>query len=382
MDKIFDYVKWRSDLKFDVQKINEVDLAIFAQLIMIPYQKYIDMPLYKTDNYITLEELGKQIKPHKKDIVNTIGLVVPSEIAHLLDVIRKTKRYKDIKLSNYISDISTKREIQFTAFTLEIDKQIVVVFSGTDDTLVGWKENINMIYDYETPAQKEAVDYLEYIAKTNDNIIVTGHSKGGNLAMFSYVYSNENTQNKVYKVYNFDGQGFAKELDDKQIESCNKIVTYSGDTGIVGYLFNHYEKHILVECDSLGLYQHDLFTWSIDIDHFSKASKRTEDSIYIEAKVKKMLENMDYTIREKFSNAIYNILLVTKTETLSELNANKFRLIKSYLGTNKEDRKLLDKILRELLLDKIVFKNVFQMVKDFGVKEKEKNKFLKQLDRK
>lgn len=382
MDKIFDYIRWRSDLTVNVEKINEVDMAIFSQLIMIPYKKFIDMPLYQTDASITIEELGKYMKPHKKEVINTIGLVVPSQIVSLLDIIRKTKRYKDIKLTNYVSDISTQREIQFTAFTLEIDDHTIVVFSGTDDTIIGWKENINMIYDYPTPAQIESVKYLEYIAKNKKHVEVIGHSKGGNLAMYSYTFANNETQNKVTKVYSFDGQGFSDELNEEQILKCNKITTYCGDTGIVGYLFNHYEKHCLVACDSQGLYQHDLFSWSINVDHFEKATKRSEDSIYIENKVKTMLENMDYSMREKFSNAIYNILVCTNSNTLLELNANKFKLIKSYFGSNKEERKVLDKTLRELFLDKVVFKNIFQMFKDFTVKEKEKNKMIREIDRK
>ena len=118
------------------------------------------------------------------------------------------------------------------------------------------------------------------------------------------------------------------------------------------------------------------------MDHFEKATKRSEDSIYIENKVKTMLENMDYSMREKFSNAIYNILVCTNSNTLLELNANKFKLIKSYFGSNKEERKVLDKTLRELFLDKVVFKNIFQMFKDFTVKEKEKNKMIREIDRK
>ena len=104
--------------------------------------------------------------------------------------------------------------------------------------------------------------------------------------------------------------------------------------------------------------------------------------IYIENKVKTMLENMDYSMREKFSNAVYNILVCTNSNTLLELNANKLKLIKSYFGSNKEERKVLDKTLRELFLDKVVFKNIFQMFKDFTVKAKEKNKMIKEIDRK
>lgn len=382
MDKIFDYIKWRSDLTFNVEKVNEVDMAIFSQLIMIPYKKYIDMPLYKTEDAITIETLGKLMKPHRKEVINTIGLVVPSQIASLLNQIRKTKRYKDIKLTNYVCDISTQREIQFTAYTLEFDEHTVVVFSGTDDTIVGWKENINMIYDYPTPAQIEAVKYLEYIAKDKKHVEVCGHSKGGNLAMHSYIYSDNETQNKVTKVYNYDGQGFSDDLTEEQILKCNKITTFCGDTSIVGYLFNHYEKHSLVVCDSQGLYQHDLFSWSVNVDHFEKTNKRSEDSIYIENKIKKMLENMDFSVREKFSNAVYNILVCTNAKTLLELNAKKTQLLKSYFGSNRDERKLLDRTLRELFLDKIVFKNIFQMFKDFNIKAKEKDQLIKDIDRK
>lgn len=377
MDKIFDYVKWRCDLTFEQEEINEIDLAILSQLIMIPFEKYIKMPCLESDDKITIEDVGKQLHPFKKEIMKMIGLVVPIDSVTLLENVSNTRRFKDLEITNYISDICTQKEIQFTAFSIKINDKIIVVFSGTDDTLVGWKENLNMIHCFPTPAQEEAVKYVEYISSRNNKIIITGHSKGGHLAMHSYIYANSESQNKVIKVYNFDGQGFSEKLNKKQIKQCEKIITYGGDTSIVGYLFNHYEEHYLVSSDSQGLYQHDIFSWEVDINHFKQAKCRNKDSIYIENKIQTMLENMDFSTRERFTDTLYNALVYTKSSTLSELNANKLGLIKSYLRIDKKERKVLEDTLRELLLDKVIFRNVFQMLKDFNVKEKQKVKQIK-----
>lgn len=377
MNKIFDYVKWHGDLTFAREQLNEIDLAILSQLIMIPFEKYIQMPKYKSNDKITIQEIGEKLKPYKKSIMKMIGLVVPIDIVTLLENVSQTQRFKDLEITNYVSDICTQREIQFTALSTKINDETIIVFSGTDDTIVGWKENLNMIHSFPTPAQEEAVKYVEYVAKHNNKIIITGHSKGGHLAMHSFIFANEKIQNKVKKVYNFDGQGFSYSLSDEQIKQCTKIITYGGDTSIVGYLFDHYEDHYLVSCESQGLYQHDLFSWEVDVNHFKEAKCRNKDSIYIENKIHKMLENMDFSTREKFTDTLYNALVYTKSSTLLELNANKLGLIKSYLRIDKKERKVLDVTLKELFLDKIIFKNIFQLLKDFNTKEKQKAREIK-----
>ena len=56
----------------------------------------------------------------------------------------------------------------------------LVVFRGTDDTLIGWKEDFHMTYMDHVPAQRRAASYLQNVMKEfpKGRFLVAGHSKG------------------------------------------------------------------------------------------------------------------------------------------------------------------------------------------------------------
>jgi len=379
MKNLFDYVYWRSDLSFEKEKINELDFAIFSQIVMIPYSLHINMPLINTNKSLTLEQLGILILENKKSFIDNIGLIIPVQLVDLIIKVCNSNRYKDIKLKNYISDICINKEMQFTALTLDLyDDVRVVVYSGTDDTIIGWKENFNMMFTYPTEAQKASLGYLKEVSRGKDLYIV-GHSKGGNLSMYSTMHTTNRIYRKIKQVYCFDAPGLSEDiiLNDENKERLEKIISYSPQTAIIGRLFNHYESEIVIYSNNLGLYQHDILSWEVEVDHFKQLESRDNDSIYIENKINTMLSKMTPIMREEFVEVGYGLFLRTKSQTLSELNRSKIKLMKQFLNVNKTDRKILDSTLMELLKDKIVAKNILFVVKETIDKGKEKKKFIK-----
>lgn len=379
MNNLFDYVNWRSDLSFKQAKINELDFALFSQIIMIPYSLHIDMPLVSTNKELTIYELGILIQENKKSFIDNIGLIIPPQLVDLIILMSKSNRYKDIIIKNYISNICLNKETQFTALTLDIDDNTrIVVFSGTDDTIVGWKENFNMMFTYPTEAQKSAEEYLKKVAKSKDLYII-GHSKGGNLAMYSTMHTTKRIYRNIIKVLCFDAPGLSETiiLDDDNKERLAKIYGYAPQTSIIGRLFNHHENEIVIYSNNLGLYQHDILSWEVEVDHFKYLEERDNDSIYIEKKINEMLSKMTPIMREEFVEVGYGLFLRTKSQTLSELNRSKIKIMKQYLNVNKQERKILDNTLVELLMDKIVAKNILFVVKETIDKGKEKKKFIK-----
>ena len=379
MKNLFDYIYWRSDLTFKQDEINELDFALFSQIIMLPYSLHIKMPLLSSSKSITLEQLSILIEENKRSFIDNIGLIIPPQLVELVILMGKSNRYKDLVLKNYVSDICTNREIQFTALTLDIDFNTrVVVYSGTDDTLVGWKENFNMMFTFPTPAQKSSEEYLRKVAKSKELYIV-GHSKGGNLSMYSTLHTTNRIYKNIKKVYCFDAPGLSEDIimNDDNKERLNKIYGYSPQTSIIGRLFNHYENEVVIYSNNLGLYQHDLLSWEVETNRFKYLETRDNDSIYIENKINEIMSKMTPIMREEFVEVGYGLFLRTKSETLSELNRSKIKIMKQYLNVNKNDRKILDKTLIELLMDKIVAKNILFVVKETMEKNKEKKIFIK-----
>lgn len=379
MSNFFDYLKWRGDLTFKQDEINEIDIALFTQIVMIPYSIHIEMPLIDTDKKITLNELGKLVNPFKKSYMEKIGLILPSEIINLLLLMSESKRYKDVIISNYVSDICIKKEIQFTAFTVDISKDLrLVIYSGTDDSIIGWKENFKMMFKYPTEAQKASVLYLERVSNYK-KLIIAGHSKGGNLSIYSGLHIENNIFKKIKKIYNLDGPGLTENLvlNKRNERRFKKMYLYAGQTAIVGYLFNQYENEIVVHSNNVGLYQHDLFSWEIEGNRFKRHPNRSKDGIYIENKLNKMLEKMDSVTKEEFVDIAFRLLMYTKSDNLTELNKKKFKIIKSYLNIDRNSKKLINKILLELVVDKVIFKNLFLSIREKNVKKKIEKKMIK-----
>jgi len=380
MDNMFEYLKWRSDLSFSKCRINEIDFALFSQIIMIPYTLYIDMPMSKTNDAITLKELAILVKENKEKIIKKMGLILPPQIVDIVIKMGESRRFENIVLKNYESEICDSKEIQFTVCTLDIDDETrVIVYSGTDDSIIGWKEDFNMMFTFPTPAQKEAIKYLKRYSE-DKKIYIVGHSKGGNLAMYSTLHIREDIFEKIVKVYCFDAPGISEEIKniDEAYKRFKKVVGYTPQTAIIGRLFKHLEKEIVVSSTSSGLYQHDLLSWEVEVNKFKRLDKRDEDSIHIEQKIDMMLEKMSPVLKEEFVEIGYGLFMRTQSQTLTDLANKKTQLIKQYISIKKEERKILEKTLSELLLDKVFIRNILYAIKETFGKTKEKKKYLKE----
>ncbi len=113
-------------------------------------------------------------------------------------------------MSLKITDINYEDStgVSMICFYDENKKQAYAVFRGTGD--FEWEDNFKGGYLAVTPQQKKALDWINSLPY--DNIIVSGHSKGGNKAQFVAYLSD-----KVSKCVSFDGQGFSKEFAKKHL---------------------------------------------------------------------------------------------------------------------------------------------------------------------
>lgn len=384
MDNLFDYLKWRSDLSFSKCRVNELDMALFSQIILIPYSLHIEMPMSKTEDSITIKELSQLVEYNKENFVKKMGLINPPQILDILIEMGKSHRFQDLVISNYESDICTNREIQFTTFCIDLDEHTrVIVYSGTDDTIIGWKEDFNMMFTFPTPAQKTALKYLKRYSEDKE-VYIVGHSKGGNLAMYSTLHVKQEIFDKIKKVYCFDAPGISVDIDEteEEMNRFKKIYGYVPQTSIIGRLFNHYEKERVVSSTNLGLYQHDLLSWEVSVNKFKRIDKRDKDSEHIENKISKMLATMSPVMKEEFVEIGYGLFMRTKAETLTDLNNRKSQVVKQYMNIKKEERKVLETVMSELLLDKVFLRNIYYVIKETFGKSKEKKKFIKDNEKK
>ena len=188
----------------------------------------------------------------------------------LYPVLANSVRFGNLYISDFINKKDVEQEKQFSAITVHLPNDyIYVAFRGTDNTIVGWREDLNMCFSDTVPSQIDAVNYLNSIAKKYDNenlkIFVGGHSKGGNLAIYAAAFCDLKFQEKIVTVYNNDGPGFSENIVDTEEyrRILPKIQTFMPQTSIIGRLLNHKEKIIILESTQTGIMQHDLYSWQV-----------------------------------------------------------------------------------------------------------------------
>ena len=210
MANILDYLDWRGDLQISERGFNEVDNLLLAELCYLDFGGIVPPGF---DAPVPLQEAMRRydvLREHE-----SMGVLVPDQIPELGRCMAASARFSGLLLCGYENKIDDETQTQFSALTLLLpDGTAYVAFRGTDDTIVGWKEDFNLAFLPVVPAQRMAVQYLQAAAAVFSErpLRVGGHSKGGNLAVYSAVFCSEAVQNQLMQVYNNDGPGFRTSL--------------------------------------------------------------------------------------------------------------------------------------------------------------------------
>ena len=120
-----------------------------------------------------------------------VSVVNPDLTHDLFQAAGENPRYANVRLGAVVEHINQGEQTQFAAATFQLPDghkrrkptykgTLVISFRGTDDSLIGWKEDFNMAFQYPVPAQRSASAYLDMVARLWEGpIILVGHSKGG-----------------------------------------------------------------------------------------------------------------------------------------------------------------------------------------------------------
>lgn len=332
MGTLFDYLDWRGDLTFAEVPLNEVDNLIFTQLSYIAFDGIVSekedvKPIFLRD------AVRQYLKKHKGQAAY-LGKIVPSEILSIAAKAAKSVRYANVKMLAYTNHVDKKTQTQFSAVTfLPKNAPAYVAYRGTDDTLVGWKEDFNMSFLQPVPAQLQAVTYLERVAPyLSEKFFIGGHSKGGNLAVYAAVKCAPELKERILSVYNNDGPGFDRTfiegVDYQNIRG--KIRTIVPASSVVGMLLEHEENYDVIKSHATGLMQHDGCSWEVLGGKFIYLDAITHESRMVDSTLRAWLDSMSMQEREKVVDSVYEVLTATNAKTLTELTADKVKLVKAW----------------------------------------------------
>lgn len=305
MANMFDYLQWRGDLTFTQDPVNEVDALIFSTLAYIHYGPTIEAhpqrPVLFKDacrEFMSLEDHENRFRV-KTDI-------------QLLEKAAETIRFGHTMLCMYQDRLIPEQETQFAAMTFLLDDgSLFLAFRGTDSSLVGWKEDFNMSFRQTVPAQRLAAQYVrEVAAEFMQPIRMGGHSKGGNLAVFAAARSSPMLQTRILKVYNHDGPGFNDYMmgDPGYLAMVPRIKTYIPQSSVIGMLLEHEEPYIVIRSKTVGVLQHDPYSWEVLGRRFIPVEEITQSSQFLDSTIKTWFAEMTEQERNQLVDVLFSLL--------------------------------------------------------------------------
>lgn len=354
MPNIIDYLKLRGDLSFNQTDIEEVDKIILSRFSYLPFKEI------NLDKKETIESISNKMRNLE------IKKFIWKDDKKFIEELGKTKRYKELIISDYKEILDIEAQKQFAAVTIWLPNRYKYIsFRGTDMSLVGWKEDFNMSFMKDIPSQLEAVTYLNDIGrKYRGKLILGGHSKGGNLAIYSAIFCKDRIKKKIVNIINADGPGFDKSVisSDNYKKIVDKIDTYIPQSSVVGRLLEHEDEYEIIQSTQKGIMQHDIFSWQVNEGNLVRIKSLTKDSQIINASLKNWLKSTTIEQRERFVNVIYEIILAAEAEYISDFKIDIPKRIKNIINTYKaistEERKEIEKVM------KILFESVINTLKE------------------
>lgn len=351
MNNIMDYLDWRGDIGFDQDGLNEVDNLIFSMVA------YLNFDMIRGAQ--TIEEASKAYKDSKKRGTSKESRDFIKKIERLLDKLAKTQRYRGVTISDYMYKYDHDNESQFCAMTFRFGDWIYVAYRGTDESLVGFKEDFNMCFSAPVMAQKDAVAYLRQVLnKYRDQEVYTGgHSKGGNLAVYSHVGIDGEYRKRIVKIFNNDGPGFTEEIlkTPAYRETAKKVIKLLPHGSVVGILMDDEEEYSIVKAKGdNGIVQHDGFNWDIKGTKFVKKDKFTDQSIRINKTLKLWLASLDREERNKFIDEFYGLIVKsTDASILGDISGKEIQsalaIVKNINSMDEESKEILVSAIKKLL---------------------------------
>ncbi|KAA8817444.1 DUF2974 domain-containing protein [Bifidobacterium callitrichos] len=240
----------------------------------------------------------------------------PDMNVDLLRAMAESPRWRDLRIGAYVDEFDPETTKQFSACAFDLgDGTLYVAFRGTDSSIVGWKEDFMMAFRRPVASQEAAARYLADVASRWDgSIMVGGHSKGGNLAVYASACAPEDVQRRIAAVYSHDGPGFDEAFfaTDGYARISTRIHKSVPGSSIIGMLFETRENaaggYTVVDSDGVGIMQHFALHWQVKDGAFVQADGLTAGARYAARTLNDWMARYDDERRRLFIENLFSIL--------------------------------------------------------------------------
>ena len=352
MSTIFDYLDYVAYDSIYDRPFKELDVLALTELTYLPFDRIV--PQGDTTNIeVRLSDAAELVD-------RTTDFIVTDQHLQLVDVLATSKRFKNLKLLNYVDEYDPDVQKQFAAMTYRLTMDVyLVVFRGTDDTLIGWKEDFHMTYMDHVPSQRRAASYLQHVMKEfpRGRFMVAGHYKGGNLAAYACSYLPDHLIERVDAIYCYDAPGLNKAIIETEgyQRIAHLVHRFVPQGSIVGMMLEVPEPATIVKSRAFGGFaQHDAFTWIVEKDGFVTLDQTSPDSQQTDETLKQWVRETSADERKKFFDTFFGIFLDAGITSINDLmNLKNFSKIKEIFQNAQDldptEREMLERLAKQLI---------------------------------
>lgn len=351
MENIISYIKDWGRYPLSERPFNEVDSLILCQLVYLNYEKFVPGWEDKKEP-VSIQSIYSH--PERDVILDDYWYRQNNK--EMFAALAESVRFGRLKMNAYVNVINEEEETQFSAMTYFLeDGSIYVAYRGTDATLVGWKEDLNLAFSKPLPSQYLAVKYLEKAAEAfGGNFYVGGHSKGGNLAVYAAMNCREETRKRLIKVFNNDGPGFRPEIREQGNYSAieDRVIKFIPRSSLVGMILENHGTYEIVESRGIGTFQHNTYSWKIKDGTIVRAKNMTSAKIKRDAALNEWILSLSEEEIHLFIDTLYDVISASKASDVFEFGADLKKSLQNVALAAREvddsTRKTLQRMIRSL----------------------------------
>lgn len=346
-----DYIKEYGAYTFAQKPLNEVDSLVLCQVVYLKFDGIV--PGVREGNRpISFGEIYAEGDRH---VIFTDDWFREDNI-QLFELMAASKRFGNLRFNYYVNILNLENETQFAAMTILMDDgSVYLAFRGTDESIVGWKEDFNLAFSGPVHSQSLGVEYVERVSGyLAGNFYVGGHSKGGNLAVYAGMYCQERTRDRMIAIYNHDGPGFRPDVctPELYLPIAYKTFKFIPASSIVGMVMETSAEYETIESKGFGILQHNPYNWRVEEDHFVRAKERSGKK-FMDKTMNAWIFSLTEEEIHSFVDTIYDVLVASNATDFIDFRVN---LKKSMQGVSEavkeiddETKKVIGKVFRSLL---------------------------------
>ena len=193
--------------------------------------------------------------------------------------------------------------------------------------------------------------------KLSGYIAVSGHSKGGNLALYAAVQGSTALREQIAELLLLDSPGLMKPLLEKPSyqELKARMTVIRPQDSVVGVMLYWDRPAQLVAAEGIGFAQHNALTWEVDLEagDFVYEDQPTELSQRLEETFQEWIETLPNQELKQVCDLFFDTILDSGIESLDDISIKTLpkigQLLQEFGNLTDQQKKVLQDGFNQLL---------------------------------